>query len=109
MYCLTTIDMQPAGELENELRYFFRRIRAVKRRLQQEQGRLFLNRLQRIRCKANLLKIEMMEDEFHAISYREDIREIYRKLQRYVKLDHERLMHTFGTETVSHTSLYVKL
>jgi len=101
--------MQPAGELENELRYFFRRIRAVKRRLQQEQDRLFLNRLQRIRCKANLLKIEIMEDEFHAISYREDIREIYRKLQRYVKLDHERLMHTFGTETVSRTSLYVKL
>jgi hypothetical protein len=51
----------------------------------------------------------MLEEEFHAISYRDDVRELYRKLQRYVKLDHERLMHTFGTETVSRTSLYVKL
>ncbi len=109
MYCLTTIDMQPAGELENELRHFFHRIHTVKRRLQQEQDRLFLNRLQRARCKANLLKIEMLEDEFHAISYRDDIRELYRKLQRYVKLDHERLMYTFGTENVVRTSLYVSI
>ena len=109
MYCLTTIDMQPASELENELRYFFRRIRAVKRKLQQEQDRLFLNRLQRARCKANLLKIEMLEEEFYAISYRDDVRELYRILHHYVKLDHERLMHTFGTETVSHTSLYIAI
>jgi len=107
MYCLTTIEMQSSSELESELRHFFHRIRMVKRRLQQEQDRLFLNRLQRARCKENLLKMEMMEDEFHAINYRDDMKVLYRKLQRYVKLDHERLMHTFGTEMVTRSSLYI--
>ena len=109
MYYLTTIEMQPTKELENELKYFFHRIHTVKRRLQQEQDRLFLNRLQRARCKANLLQIEMMEDEFHAITYQDDIKELYRKLQSYVKLDHERLIHTFGMKRIVCTSLYIKL
>ena len=107
MYCLPTIDSQTDHELENELRHFFHRIHTVKRRLKQEQDRLALNRLQRVRCKENLLRFETLENEFYAITYREDVKALYRQVHRYVKLDHERLMHTFGYETVVRRSLFL--
>ncbi len=109
MYCLTAIDSQTHVELENELKHFFHRVHTLKHRLKQEQGSLVLNRLQRVRCKENLLRFETLESEFYAITYRDDIRELYRKVQRYVKLDHDRLMHTFGTEHITRTTLFVSI
>ena len=109
MYCLTTIDNQTHFELENELKHFFHRVHTLKRKLKQEQGGLVLNRLQRARCKENLLRFETLESEFYAITYRDDIRELYRKVHRYVKLDHDRLMHTFGTETINRTTLFISI
>lgn len=96
MYYLTHIGMRSNYDLENELKHFFHRVHHIKRRLQQEKDALVLNRIERSRCKANLLDIERLENEFYAISYRDDVKVLYRKVQRYVKLDHERLMSTFG-------------
>jgi len=109
MYCLTMIDNRQHSELEHELKAFFHRVHNLKRQLQQEQGTLALNRLQRARCKENLLGFETLESEFHAITYRDDVRELYRKVQHYVKLDHERLMHTFGREEIGRTTLFVSI
>ncbi|AKF24597.1 hypothetical protein YH65_03725 [Sulfurovum lithotrophicum] len=109
MYYLTSIDGCGHAELENELRYFFNRLRQVRRRLNQERSALSLNRIQRSRCKQNLLDLEVMERDFYALSHKEDIRHLYRKVQRFVKLDQERLMHTFGQETISCRSMFLAL
>jgi len=109
MYCLTTIDSQKHVELESELKHFFHRVHTLKRRLKQEQDSLVLNRLQRARCKENLLRFETLESEFYAIAYQDDIRELYRKVQHYVKLDQDRLMHIFGTEHITRTTLFVSI
>ncbi len=109
MYYLTSIDMCHNRELENELSYFFQRIRMIKRRLHEEHSSLVLNRLQRIRCKGNLLTIEKLENEFHGISHSDDIKIMYRKILPYVKLDHERLMDTFGKERFVRRSLFIAL
>ena len=107
MYYLTSIDMCHNRELESELSYFFQRIRAIKRRLREERSSLALNRMQRMRCKENLLTIEKLENEFYGISHSDDVKIMYRKIQQYVKLDHERLMHTFGYETFKRHSLFL--
>jgi len=109
MYYLTSIDMCPNRELESELSYFFQRIRMVRRRLHEENASLVLNRMQRMRCKGNLLTIEKLENEFHRISHSDDVKIMYRKIQQYVKLDHERLMHTFGRQKVKATSLFITI
>ena len=107
MYYLTSIDMCHNRELESELSYFFQRIRRIKRRLHDEHASLTLNRIQRNRCKGNLLTIEELENEFHCISHSDDVKIMYRKIQQYVKLDHERLMHLFGREKIQATSLFI--
>jgi len=107
MYYLTSIDMCHNRELENELSYFFQRIRMIKRRLHEEHSSLTLNRIQRNRCKGNLLTIEKLENEFHCISHSDDVKIMYRKIQQYVKLDHERLMQLFGNQKVKATSLFI--
>jgi len=109
MYYLTSIDMCHNRDLESELSHFFQRIRMIKRRLHEEQSSLVLNRMQRIRCKGNLLTIEKLENEFYSISHSDDVKIMYRKIQQYVKLDHERLMHTFGTEHIGRTTLFVSI
>lgn len=109
MQYLTHIDMCPDYDLENELKHFFHRVHHIKRKLRQERDALVLNRIQRSRCKANLLDMETLENEFYAISYREDIKVLYRKVQRYVKLDHERLMSVFGSEESKRCSLFITL
>ena len=109
MYYLTSIDMCHNRELESELSYFFQRIRTIKRRLREERSSLALNRIQRMRCKENLLTIEKLENEFHGISHSDDVKIMYRKIQQYVKLDHERLMNIFGKQEVKATSLFITL
>ena len=109
MYYLTSIDRCTTKELECELRSFFSRLHYLKRRLNTEAASLRLNRIQRSRCRQNILDLEALERDFYALSYREDIRHLYRKVHRYVKLDQERLMETFGRETLSRCSMFVAL
>ncbi len=109
MYYLSSIDRCATGELENELRHFFSRLHRLKRELQHEEARERLNRIQRARCRENLLDLEKVERDFYALSHQEDIRHLYRKVHRYVKLDHQRLMQTFGEERVGRCSLFVAL
>ena len=109
MYYLSSIDHCQTSELENELRYFFRRLHHLKQRLNNEAGSLRLNRVQRSRCRENILNLESAEREFYALSYREDIRHLYRKLHRYVKLDQERLLDLFGEETLKRCSMFVAI
>ena len=109
MYYLTSIDMCHNRELESELSHFFQRIRMLRRRLHEENASLVLNRMQRIRCKGNLLTIEKLENEFHRTSHSDDVKIMYRKIQQYVELDHERLMHTFGRQKVKATSLFISV
>jgi hypothetical protein len=109
MYYLTSIEMRGYAELENELKHFFSRLRRIKQRLVQERRLLSLNRIQRIRCRQNILDLEKLERDFYALSHQEDVRHLYRKVHRYVKLDHERLMDTFAKETVSRCSLFIAL
>ena len=109
MQYLSSIDLCAHNELENELRHFFHRLHHLKHKLNQERAALRLNRIQRNRCKQNILDLEKLERDFYALSHKEDVRHLYRKVHRYVKLDHERLMDTFGQETMSRCSLFVAL
>jgi len=109
MHYLSSIEMSGNYELEHELRAFFRRLHQIKRRLNEEQRALTLNRIQRSRCRQNILELEALERDFYALSHQDDIRYLYRKVHRYVKLDHERLMHLFGRETMGRCSLFVAL
>jgi len=109
MHYLPSIDMCANYELENELRHFFGRLHQIKRKLTDEQSRLALNRIQRSRCRQNILELEALERDFYALSHQDDIQYLYRKVQRYVKLDPERLMDTFGRETMGRCSLFVAL
>ncbi len=109
MYYLSSIDMCNSAELESELRHFFSRIHHIKRQLQQQRVSEHLNRIQRYRCKQNILDLERVERDFHALSHRDDVYHLYRKLHRYVKLDNQRLMETFGRETLNRCSMFIAL
>ena len=109
MYYLSSIDRCTTRELESELRYFFSRLHHLKRRLNAEAASLRLNRIQRSRCRQNILDLENLERDFYALSHQEDVRHLYRKVCRYVKLDQERLLDTFGRERVSRCSMFVAL
>jgi len=108
MYYLSSIDRCGYSELESELKHFFSRIHHIKQQLMQQQ-RFGLNRIQRYRCKQNVLELERLESDFDALSYREDVRHLYRKVHRYVKLDHKRLIALFGRETLGRHSLFTAL
>ena len=109
MHYLLSIDQHDTRELENELRCFFGNLHQLKRKLNTEAAALSLNRIQRRRCRENILDLEKLEQDFLALTYEEDIKPLYRKVQRYVKLDQERLMDTFGHETVEHCSMFIAL
>jgi len=107
MQYLSAISRCSTRELEEELKDFFVRLRHIRGRLRREEDRLPLNRLQRRRCRENLRTLERIERDFDALTYREDIQHLYRKVHRYVKLDPEQLMERFARETVAHTTLYI--
>jgi len=109
MRYLSSIDMCARHELENELKYFFVRLRHIRRRLDRDGATLKLNRLQRNRCRENLLALEQIEQDFYALTYPDDLTHLYRKLHRYVKLDPESLMDVFGREQVGRRTLFVAL
>ena len=109
MHYLTSIEMCPSTELENELKHFFNRLHHIKHRLLQEKEALLLNHIQRKRCRQNILDMGILEKDFYAIGHKDDIRHLYQKVHRYVKLDHERLMDMFGKETFSCSSLFIAL
>jgi len=108
MYYLSSIDRCNPHELAHELRHFFRRLQRIKGQLSLSQSS-GLNRIQRYRCKQNILELERLESDFDAHAYREDIRHLYRKVHRYVKLDDTRLMTLFGRETLGRHSLFIAL
>jgi len=97
-------DLPSEREALPQLREFFARLRTVRRDLGQ---RPYLNRLQRIRCRENLLVLEELEREFHRIDYPEDFFELHRKLRRYLYLDSEGLAYVLGQERVERTSLFL--
>jgi hypothetical protein len=109
MYYLSSIDLCATSELENELKHFFTRLHHLKRKLNEEARSVHLNRIQRNRCRQNILDLERIERDFYALSHKEDIPHLYRKVQRYVKLDQERLLDTFGHETISRCSMFIAL
>ena len=109
MEYLSSIDGQNQAELERELRLFFRRLRLVKHQLTEQKTSPNLNRIQRDRCKQNLLNFQRIERDFDAIRYPEDVRHLYRIVLRYVKLDAPRLTEMFGRERVERRSLFVAL
>ncbi len=109
MHYLTSIDMCASTELESELKHFFNRLHHIKRRLLHEKAALSLNRIQRNRCRQNILDLESLEKDLYAIEHKDDMRYLYKKVHRYVKLDHERLMDMFGKETFSRCSLFIAL
>ena len=109
MHYLPTIEMCSTRELEAELKDFFIRLRHLKQQLRSEGSRLHLNRMQRNRCKENLFALERVERDFYALSHTDDIRHLYHKIHRYVKLDHQTLMEHFGREQVTQTSLFIAL
>jgi hypothetical protein len=89
-----------------ELQGFFRRLRQVRRDLGR---RPYLNRLQRERCRNNLLRLELLEREFHAIEYREDYLELHRRLRRYLYLDSHDLAHVLAGEELRRVRLFTLL
>ena len=87
-----------------ELRSFFRRLAEVRRNL----GRYpYLNRIQRYRCLNNLLYLEDIEREFHAIDYREDYTLLHESLRRYIYLGSVDLALVLGSERVESRSLFI--
>jgi hypothetical protein len=109
MYYLSSIDLCGHTELENELKHFFTRLHHLKRKLNEEALSVDLNRIQRNRCRQNILDLERIERDFYALSHRDDIPHLYRKVQRYVKLDTDRLLDTFGHETLNRCSMFIAL
>jgi len=87
-----------------ELRSFFRRVHRVR----QELGvRPYLNRLQRRRCRENLLILLEREREFHAVEYREDFRELHRQLRRWLYLESGDLARVLAEEELERRSLFL--
>jgi hypothetical protein len=106
MYAITYRCDPPAveGEILPQLRSFFRRLHQVRRELGKTP---YLNRLQRQRCLGNLLTLQEMEREFHAIEYREDFLELHRRLRRYLYLESADLARVLGSECVEKRSLFL--
>ncbi len=90
-------------EVLPQLQGFFRRLRQVRRNLGCDP---YLNRLQRERCRRNLLHLESLEREFHAIDYRDDYWELHRRLRRYLYLDSRDLARVLATEEVQRIRLF---
>ncbi|WP_457606321.1 hypothetical protein [Nitratifractor sp.] len=91
-------------EIFPELQHFFARVREVRRRLGTSP---YLNRIQRQRCRSNLLELERLEREFHAVEYREDYYHLHRKLRRYLYLDSRGLAHVLGEERIKECTLFL--
>ncbi len=83
---------------------FFLKTRVAKRELETIKR---LNRLQRSRCRANLLIFEEIEREFNRIDYTEDIEVLYNHLSRYLYLDKSDLIDVLGNEEIRVKSLFL--
>ena len=103
---LSYCERQPSidGKIVPELQAFFARLRRVRADLGR---RPYLNRLQRNRCRANLLYLETLEREFRSIDYREDFYHLHRRVRRYLYLDSRDLAWVLGRESVQNCSLFL--
>ena len=95
---------QERVDSDTVLRDFFYRVREAKRTLDRVDH---LNRLQRDRCKYNLLELSKLEMEFRKIDYSEDYYEMHKLLNRYLYLSVEDLISTLGYERVEIRSLFI--
>ena len=91
-------------ELIHQLRSFFTRSRALRLALSPKSP---LNRLQRQRCKDNLLNLERLERQFYAIEHSDDYHYLHRRLCRYLYLDSRGLMLTLGHEEIECIDLFI--
>jgi hypothetical protein len=105
VYRLTHLDACESDALRSDLRLFFHRARRLKAQLRTPV--YGLNRLQRMRCIDNLYAIERLEREYYALSHPDDVRELYRFVQRYVKLDDAMLSRAMAQEKIRFPSLFV--
>jgi len=105
MYRLTCVTTREREVLLSELRHFFRRVRHLKAQMQAPV--YGLNRLQRRRCVRNLQVLERLESELYALSYPDDVYEMYRNLQRLVTLDDAMLARVLGQGELRVRSLFV--
>ena len=92
------------GQIVPQLQSFFARVRRVRDDLGR---RPYLNRIQRSRCRANLLELERLEREFHRIDYGEDFEHLHRNLRRYLYLESEDLARVLAQESVRKCSLFL--
>ena len=95
---------QSRGHYASELRHFFRRLEQVRSFLGREP---YLNRLQRRRCRNNLVQLQALEREFLSIEYAEDYLELHRRLRRYLYLDSCDLARVLGSESIPSVSLFL--
>ena len=105
MYRLTCVTTNEREVLQSELRHFFRRVRQLKARMRTPV--YGLNRLQRRRCLVNLTELEARERELYALSYSDDIYDIYRHMQRFVKLDDAMLARLLAERELRIGSLFI--
>jgi hypothetical protein len=91
-------------EILPELRAFFRTLQQVRTEL---GVRPYLNRLQRRRCRDNLVRLQALEREFLSIEYAEDYLELHRHLRRYLYLESGDLARVLGSESIPSVSLFL--
>ena len=83
---------------------FFIKLREAKRELNSIDR---LNRLQRSRCKNNLLILEEIQREFNRVEYIDDITLIYQNLNRYLYLSKSDLIDILANEEIRVKSLFL--
>ena len=83
---------------------FFMKLRVAKRELNSIDR---LNRVQRSRCRSNLLLLEELQREFDRIEYLDDITLIYQNLNRYLYLSKSDLIDILAHEEISVKSLFL--
>ncbi len=83
---------------------FFIKMRAAKQELNHVRR---INRLQRSRCRSNLLRLEELESEFHRVEHIEDIDAIFDALNRYLYLSKSDLIEVLAKEEIKIKSLFL--
>lgn len=83
---------------------FFIKMRAAKQELNHIRR---INRLQRSRCRSNLLRLEELECEFHRVEHIEDIDAIFDALNRYLYLNKSDLIEVLAKEEIKVKSLFL--
>ena len=103
MHLLCSVEME-YSERRRVVNEFFFKIRAAKRELNHIRK---INRLQRSRCRNNLLMLEELEKEFNKIEHIDDIEAIFNLLNRYLYLNKSDLIDVLAHEEIDTKSLFL--